>query len=203
MTVTANASAAQNSAQGTIFRLSHVSGKSSARFPALHQVWLQGMHMRRSLTDCQADRWASKEMGVLYASLRRGPTRPGSNDPVVEIYRSPNFDRAPLKVPYQEVISQSSERANGHPIYLVPSQSPTDDAICAWSGQDTFLENPTTFGGRVEQCLLSYMGIFHSTCVSNGKPRQNPITPETRLTQVILQENCRLQRRTKLCSCTS
>ncbi|KAK1776845.1 hypothetical protein QBC45DRAFT_418464, partial [Copromyces sp. CBS 386.78] len=116
-----------------------------------------------------SERWASKNMGGWYESLRQRPTRPGS-DHVVEIRRSPNFNRAHLEVTCREVSFQSSAPVDRHPVYFtVPDRSPDDDTICAWSEQDISLENLTTFGGRIEQCLLSYMGLFHDTYVSNGR----------------------------------
>lgn len=127
--------------------------------------------MRRSRTDCEAERWASKKMLEWYESLPKGPTRSGSSERVVEIRRSPDLNRAYLRVACREVMFQSSRPVDCDPVYIpVTDRSPGDETICAWSERDSFLENRTTFEGRIEQCLLAYMGIFHHTYVSNGKP---------------------------------
>lgn len=198
-----NASTAGTSAQRIIVLLSRVSGKSSARFLGVHRVRSQETLMRSSETDCEAERWASKDMCGWYESLPKGPTRPGSSDHVVEIRRSPNFNRESLEVTCREVMFQSSEPVSCYPIYLpITDKSPSNETICAWSERDILLEHRTTFGGRIEQCLVSYKRVFHKTYVSNGKPRCSSFRSERRLTQMFSQEDCRLQRRKRLCSCT-
>ncbi|KAK3954919.1 hypothetical protein QBC32DRAFT_335002 [Pseudoneurospora amorphoporcata] len=137
-----------------------------------------------------SERWASKNMGGWYESLRKRPIRPGSSDHVVEIRRSPNLNRAYLEVTCREVWFQGSALVDCHPVYFtVPDRSPDDDTICAWSEQDISLENLTTFGGRIEQCLLSYMGFFHDTFVSNG--RLSAPAPKEAVQLYKLMENVR------------
>lgn len=154
--------------------------------------------MRSSEADCEPERWKSKDMNNWYESLPKGPTRPGSSGHVVEVRRSLNPRRESFEVTCREVMLQSPERANSPPIYFVPSRSPTDETICAWSEQDILLEHRTTFGGRIEQCLASYKTAFHNTYVSNGKLRTTSFRPESRLTPAFLQQDCRPQRRQRL-----